>query len=202
VPAKYATIIEVQKGFFMGALDFIPHYTYNDYALWEGNWELYDGIAIAMSPAPMIDHQAIAANILYELKKSIGECDECLVLGEEDYKLSDDTVLRPDVALICNEPHDAYITKAPEIVVEVISKSTAKNDEKYKFSKYEAEKVLYYILAYPEELIAKIYKITNGSYQKVGDFSTENYIFEETTCNASIDFNQVFKRFRNRRINA
>ena len=88
----------------MGALDYIPHYTYDDYKLFEGKWELYEGYPISMAPAPMINHQAIAANILFELKTSIGECDRCLVISEEDYKISDDTVLRPDVVLICDEP--------------------------------------------------------------------------------------------------
>lgn len=182
----------------MGAPDFLPHYTYDDYQLWEGKWELYEGVPIAMSPAPMIDHQTIAYEIARQLGNATEECEECLVVGEEDYKLSDDTLLRPDVVLICNEPHHAYITKAPEIVVEVVSKSTAKNDENYKFSKYEAEKVPYYILAYPKELIAKVYRLKNGKYVKAGDFSTQVYTFEESTCKAFIDFNKVFKRFRNK----
>ncbi len=180
----------------MGALDYIPHYTYDDYKLFEGKWELYEGYPISMAPAPMINHQAIAANILFELKTSIGECDRCLVISEEDYKISDDTVLRPDVVLICDEPHDMYITKAPEIVIEVISKSTAKNDETYKFQKYESEQVKYYVLAYPEELRAKVYKLIEGKFRKEGDFSKEVYNFEETLCGASVDFDRVFKRFR------
>ncbi len=120
----------------------------------------------------------------------------CFVLGVEDYKLSQDTVLRPDVVLICDEPHDKYITKAPEIIIEVSSPSTAKNDEIYKFKKYEEEQVLYYVLAYPDELRAKIYKLVDGKYKKAGDFSKEKYIFEETLCQVSIDFEKVFNRFR------
>lgn len=180
----------------MGAIDYLKHYTYDDYKLWDGHWELFEGFPVAMSPAPMINHQAIAANIIFELKSTAGECDRCLVLGEEDYKLTDDTVLRPDVVLICDEPHDAYITKAPEIIVEVISKSTANNDENYKFDRYEAEKVKYYIIVYPDDLRAKVYKLKDGKYDKQGDFSKETYDFEETLCKVRIDFDKVFKRFR------
>ena len=180
----------------MGALDYLPHYTYDDYALWEGKWELFEGFPVAMSPAPMINHQAISNLVAYQLTHSIDECERCLVLSEEDYKLSDDTVLRPDVVLICDEPNDAYITKAPEIIVEVISKSTAKSDEGYKFQKYEAEQVKYYFIIYPNELYAKLYKLTDGKYKKEGDFSKQIYNFEETLCGASIDFEKVFKRFR------
>ena len=180
----------------MGALDYLKHYTYEDYALWEGKWELYEGFPVAMSPAPMIDHQAIANLMAYQLTDSIDECERCLVLSEEDYKLADDTVLRPDVVLICDEPNKAYITKAPEIIVEIISPSTAKNDEGYKFQKYEAEKVMYYIIVYPKDLYAKVYKLKDGKYDKQGDFSSQCYDFKETLCQASIDFEKVFKRFR------
>ncbi len=180
----------------MAALEYLKHYTYDDYKLWEGDWELYEGYPVAMGPSPMISHQAIANLVAYQLTDSIDECERCLVLDEADYKLADDTIFRPDVTLICNETHDAYITKAPEIVVEVISKSTAKNDEGYKFQKYEAELVKYYIIVYPDELYAKVYKLTDGSYRKQSDFSSESYHFEETLCKASINFDKVFKRFR------
>ena len=180
----------------MAALDYLPHYTYDDYKLWEGNWELYEGFPVAMSPAPLIKHQSLAMEIAFELKNTISECARCVVIAEADYKLSDDTIFRPDVALICDEPHDAYITKAPEVIVEVISPSTAKNDEGYKFQKYEAEKVMYYIIVYPDELYAKVYKLKDGKYDKQGDFSKESYAFEETLCKASVNFGKVFKRFR------
>lgn len=174
----------------------IEHYTYDDYTLWEGKWELIEGMPMAMTPSSIINHQAIAGNILYELKKSIGDCDECLVLVEEDWKISDDTVVKPDVVLICDEPNDKYITKAPEVTVEVISKSTAKRDEVFKFDLYEKEKVLFYIIVYPDESKAKVYKLENNKYSKQGDFFTETYKLEGTSCNAQINFDHVFKQFR------
>ncbi len=180
----------------MGAVDYLQHYTYEDYKMWEGNWELYEGYPVAMSPAPMINHQVLASDILFQLKSSVGDCERCVVIGETDYKLADDTILRPDVVLICDEPNDAYITKAPEIVVEVISPSTARNDEVYKFQKYEFEKVMYYVIVYPKELYAKVYKLKDGKYDKQGDFSTQTYNFDETLCKVNVDFEKVFKRFR------
>ena len=180
----------------MAAIDYLPHYTYDDYKQWDGEWELYEGFPVAMSPAPMIIHQAIAYAIARQLGNHIEECEHCMALGEVDYKLGDDTILKPDVVLICDEPYSAYVTKAPEIIIEVISKSTAKNDEGYKFDKYEAEKVNYYILVYPNELYAKVYKLVGGRYDKQGDFSQESYDFDETLCRVCIDFEKVFKRFR------
>ncbi|MEA1893130.1 MAG: Uma2 family endonuclease [Campylobacterota bacterium] len=179
----------------MGALDYEPHYTYSDYKDWKGKWELYDGYPISMSPSPMISHQAIAYELAYELRRNM-DCDRCLIIGEEDWKLSDDTVLRPDVVLICDEPNDAYITKAPQIIIEVISPSTAKRDEGYKFKTYEKEKVLYYCIVYPDDLKAKLYKLKDGKFDKEGDFSSQSYDFEDSTCKTSINFENVFKRFK------
>ena len=44
-----------------------PHYTYDDYKLWEGRWELIGGTAYAMSPAPSIAHQAVSNKIAWQL---------------------------------------------------------------------------------------------------------------------------------------
>ena len=34
----------------MSALDYLKHYTYADYKLCKGDWELYEGYLVAMSP--------------------------------------------------------------------------------------------------------------------------------------------------------
>jgi Uma2 family endonuclease len=174
----------------------IEYYSYEEYCQWEGNWELIKGVPLAMAPAPMITHQVIAANILFELKSSSRDCKKCLVFGEADWKVNDDTVVKPDVVLTCNETNNTYMTKAPEIIVEVISKSTAKRDEQTKFKLYEEEGVKYYVIVYPNDLKAKVYKLENGHYLKMGDFLTDSYTFEESSCKASVDFGVVFERFR------
>lgn len=174
------------------------HYTYNDYKLWKGDWELFNGIPVAMSPAPMRKHQSLASEIIYNIREQLDDCQSCEVLGEVDYKISNDTVLRPDVVLTCGETNENYLTKAPEIIVEIISPSTAKRDETYKFSIYEAQKVIYYMIIYPDDLIAKVYKLDEKKYDKQGDFSEEVYEFKETKCKISIDFKRVFKRLRSK----
>ena len=174
----------------------IEYYTYDDYKNWDGEWELIEGIPLAMAPAPMRKHQSLATEIMYNLRKQLDDCIECEVLGEIDYKVSDDTILKPDIVLTCGETNESYLTKAPEIIVEIISKSTAKRDEKYKFEIYEQEKIKYYILVYPNDLRAKVYKLEGSKYDKQGDFLQESYNFEETSCNVSLDFSRIFKRFR------
>ncbi len=174
----------------------IEYYSYDDYKQWEGEWELIDGIAYSMAPAPMKKHQSIATEIIYNLRSQIENCTHCEVLGEIDYKIDDYTTLKPDIVLTCGETNERYLTKAPEIVVEIISKSTARRDEVHKFAIYEKEKVNYYILVYPDDLRAKIYKLKDSKYDKVGDFLEDAYTFEETECKVNLDFKRVFSRFR------
>jgi len=179
------------------ALAYIEHYTYEDYKQWEGDWELIYGVPYAMAPAPVKRHQMISGSIFTQFHTQLENCRKCEVLIEEDYKISNDTILKPDVAVVCNDLNPKYISKAPEIVVEVISPSTATRDEKLKFSIYEFEKVQYYILVYPDELKAKIFKHTGEKYIKVGDFLEEIYEFETSCGKVKLDFERIFKRFRN-----
>ena len=174
----------------------VESYSYDDYKLWEGDWELIYGQPISMVPAPMIKHQTLAGRVITQLGSQLEECDECEVLGEEDWVISSDTVLRPDVVIICDEPSDVHITKTPEIVVEIISPSTAKKDETYKFDIYEKEAVPYYILIYPDTNKAKLYKLKDGKFFKEGDFFKEIYKFDGLTCELELDFDRLFKKYR------
>jgi Uma2 family endonuclease len=175
----------------------ILNYTYDDYCNWEGEWELIDGIAVSMSPAPVKKHQRLAGEIFILLNNTINqECSECEILYEVDWKVNEETVLRPDIVLACDDEHEAYLTKAPKIIVEILSPNTAKKDETVKFDIYEAEGVQYYILVYPNDLKAKVYSLKDGKYLKVGDYTHEILQFDDIKCNISLDFEKVFKKFR------
>ncbi len=173
----------------------IMQYSYDDYKKWEGDWELIEGFPVAMAPSPTKKHQIIAREIVMALQNSLKECQSCEVLYEIDWKVSDYTVVRPDIVVVCNDTSVDYITKTPNIIVEVVSNSTAKIDESIKFELYEKEGVEYYILVYPDDLIAKIYQLKSGKYIKYGDFTKEKANFDTLECKASIDFEEVFKRF-------
>jgi Uma2 family endonuclease len=176
----------------MGALKIedLPSYTYDDYKNWEDNWELIYGIAYAMSPAPLIKHQHISSKISWELQNIFKNCKKCQVLMPIDWKISDETIVQPDNSVICHKPtHEAYITKAPDIIFEILSKSTAKKDKGLKFNLYEQEGVSYYIIVDPDEEIAKVYWLKDGRYIKVCDASDETVTFQIDNCSEKLDFN-------------
>jgi len=173
------------------------NYTYDDYRQWEGEWELIDGVPVSMAPAPVKIHQRLSGEIFMALNETMqNNCIDCEVLYEVDWKVTEETVLRPDIILACDDEHEAYLTKAPKIIVEILSPSTAKKDETVKFDIYEAEGVHYYILVYPDDLKAKVYSLKEGKYIKVGDFTHELLIFDDLECVLSLDFEKVFRKFR------
>ena len=178
------------------AVELIEHYTYEDYKNWKGDWELIYGIPYAMAPAPVKKHQLISGAVLTQFNNQLENCHYCDVLIEEDYKINENTVLKPDVSVVCNDLNPKFISKAPEIIVEVISPSTAKRDEELKFSIYEFEKVKYYILIYPDELKAKIFELKEDKFSKTGDFFNETIEFDTSCGKIKIDLKRVFKRFR------
>ena len=175
----------------------LPRYTYEDYCLWEGDWELIEGIPYAMTPSPMIVHQSIASNILYALKDSLDEeCDQCMVLMEQDWKVNELTTVRPDVVLACNETGEAHLTRRPEIIFEVISKSSIQRDEDLKFRLYASEQVPFYAIVYPEDRKARLFRLKGEHYMKIDDFTQDSMEFDGLPCEASIDFEQVFKHLK------
>ena len=58
---------------------YLPHYTYQDYCQWEGQWELIDGIPVARNPLPVIPHQIVCGNLYKTFKMAIkGQCQHCV----------------------------------------------------------------------------------------------------------------------------
>jgi len=166
-----------------------PHYSYDEYKLWEGKWELIEGAPYAMAPAPMIEHQNISANIAWQLKELFKECEKCQTLLPIDWKVSEDTIVQPDNLVICHKPSNpAYITQAPEIIFEILSKSTAHKDEGIKFDLYEREGVSYYIIVNPTDKMAKVYYLQDGKYAKLKDTYDESVTFKVDACSKELHF--------------
>ena len=155
-----------------------PRYSFEDYLHWEGRWELIDGVAFAMSPAPSLYHQSISSKLNWLLQNELSKCEVCTALLPVDWKISDNTVVQPDNLVVCYPLMGNYLTKAPSLIVEVLSKSTASKDQNIKFALYEQEGVRYYIMVNQEDKIAKIYELHQGKYIKLADVDKETIRFE------------------------
>jgi hypothetical protein len=91
------------------AYKILPHYTYEDYYRWEGQWELIDGIPYAMSPAPRPEHQNIAGNLHAEIRSALKKSGcSCKAYQPIDYKISNDTILNPDLLIVYKPIKEAF----------------------------------------------------------------------------------------------
>ncbi len=180
----------------MGALkeEYLPHYTYDEYCKWEGDWELIEGVPYAMGPAPMIRHQRISNEIARVLSEALDGCETCEALLAVDWKIAEDTVVQPDNLVICHEPaNEAYLLKAPALIFEILSPSTAQKDRGLKFELYEREGVGYYVIVDPAQQIAKVYRLNGeGRYIKVADVCEESVTFELDGCKTDFEFEKIW----------
>ena len=137
------------------AVRYTPNYSASDYRQWEGDWELWDGIPVCMSPSPTATHQLVGGNLLSLLKTVIAKNDacQCLVVYETDWQIGDSTVVRPDIAVLCHGLPDAFIDYPPSLVVEILSASTADKDRTAKRQLYEKQGVAIYLMVDPEKKI-------------------------------------------------
>jgi len=179
----------------MAAVDYLPHYSYSDYCEWEGAWELIDGTAYAMAPAPSIEHQSISGKIMLELMQNFKNCRRCKALMEVDYKIDEHTTLRPDVLVACNIPANAnYIDNIPKIIFEVLSPSTKLKDRTVKFQIYQNQGVNYLVLVDPRSKLAEIYILSSkGAYVLANEVQEETVPFEFDECSIDFDFSAVWE---------
>ena len=179
----------------MGAIriEDLPHYTYDDYKIWEGRWEIIDGIAFSMAPSPIFEHQEISGDIHLELKSSLKQCKNCKAALAVDWIISDDTVVCPDNSVVCNTPKTKFIRTSPKIIFEVLSPSTKKIDRNRKYNLFQEQGVKSYILVEPKGRFAEVYKLENGFYILQGEFTDEKYEFEIDDCKIEFNFTNIFE---------
>ena len=125
------------------ALPEYQRYTYEDYCEWgdEKRWELLDGIPRAMA-APSCAHQEVISGLLYQLYGYL-RGKPCRVFAAPfDVRLNpdhgDDTVVQPDLLVVCDPSKldSKSCVGAPDLVIEILSPSTAMLDKVLKYRKY------------------------------------------------------------------
>lgn len=172
-------------------------FTYADYLTWpdDERWELINGVAYNMSPAPNRMHQTILGQ-LYRAIADItdqGPCEPYLApfdvrlseaseSAESDSEASADiaeqavTVVQPDISVFCRQDvlDDHGATAAPDIAVEILSPATSHKDQTEKLVLYERHGVREYWLVNGEAGFVMIYRL-----QPDGRFSKPDYYHKD-----------------------
>ncbi|TVR66913.1 MAG: Uma2 family endonuclease [Spirochaetaceae bacterium] len=181
-------------------------YTWQDYLSWpEGDrWELIQGVAYAMSPAPTTGHQRIVVELSRQFSNYLlGKPCEVLV-APFDLKLSsaeDDeapTVVQPDLAVTCRRETvtEQGITGAPDLCVEVTSPGSVAADRKRKFDLYEKHGVPEYWIVESSGGILEVYRLDeSGRYARAGAWGPGETVSPAALPDLVIDLSLVFRDY-------
>jgi len=154
------------------------YHTYSDYLNWPDDvrYELINGEAFLMSPAPDLSHQDVAGEIYFQIRLALQGKSCRAFMAPVDVRLPKqqeaderiDTVVRPDVLVVCDSSKldKRGVRGAPDWIVEVLSPSTAGHDQIKKRQVYEQHGVREYWLVHAIDRVLTIYRLENNEYGK------------------------------------
>ncbi|MGZ8423523.1 MAG: Uma2 family endonuclease [Candidatus Binatia bacterium] len=148
--------------------------TYEDYAAMpnDGNrYEILEG-ELAVTPAPSTRHQIASAKLFKLLSRYIDEESLGILLyAPVDLILESTSVLQPDLLFVSKGRQsiitDRAIEGAPDLVVEVLSPTTSRNDRVTKAQIYARHKVPAYWIVDPDQETVEVYLLNVDSYRLV-----------------------------------
>lgn len=151
-------------------------YKIEDWQAWEGRWELIQGVPYAMTPAPSPDHQRTsfhlqkAIDAALEEAKRKGDGGDCEVLSAplDLFLPGEQSVYQPDLVVVCDPAKITArgIEGIPDLVVEILSPSTASKDMARKRWCYEAAGIPEYLIVDPEERFGLLLRLEKGHYEE------------------------------------
>ncbi len=181
-------------------------YTYADYKTWPDDelWEIIDGVAYDMSPAPRRIHQKVS----FEISRQIGNAivnKKCEAYSAPmDVKLSAlpekndhdiDVVVQPDIFVVCDPDKldEEGCNGAPDWIIEILSPSTAYKDENEKLLLYEKYGVSEYWIVQPGARMVFVYILNKkGKYKKPEVAKENELITSYAVPEVQIDLSKVF----------
>ena len=151
-------------------------FTYADYRQWPADerWELIDGVAYAMAPAPTISHQTLAGQLFRQIDEALDGAPCRALIAPVDVLLPtpdevDDrttTVVQPDILVVCDPKKitEPNVRGAPDWIIEVLSPASARHDHLTKRALYDRAGVREYWLVHPVDRVITVYTLQDGHY--------------------------------------
>ena len=132
----------------------------------EPKYEIIRGVKTYMAPSAGAYHFTVNTNLLFIFEFYCRKNNCAKVYGDIDVHLPDaENVYRPDINVICDRSIiKEHIYGAPDLIVEILSKSTAKNDLTVKKDDYERNGVKEYWIVNPKEKFIQVYHLVDGKY--------------------------------------
>lgn len=164
-------------------------FTYSDYASWsdDKHYELIEGVAYSMAPGTSDMHQFSAIQLSAEFviylrgkKCRVFDTPFDVILPEEGETFETaSNVVQPDIFVVCDKDK---VTRrgcygSPDLVVEILSPSTARRDVKYKRKLYQRFGVKEYWIVDPVHKTVQVYKLDKeGKYGFPETYTEEDKI--------------------------
>lgn len=182
-------------------------YTFADCLTWDENKrvEIIYGEAFLMA-APSSIHQEISMEISRQFANYL-EGKKCRVYPAPfDVRLFEkggdapenvDTVVEPDISIVCdNGKIDMYGCKgAPDLIVEILSPSSLRNDRLVKLRLYQRAGVKEYWIVDPENKTVQVFLLDDsGTLQPHEDYGREDVAKANVLDGCFIELNKVFSR--------
>ena len=175
-----------------------PKLAYEDYANLpdDERYELIDGELMPM-PSPKEIHQAICGAIFM----SVGMFANAMALGRTyfapfDVILSDFNVVQPDIIFVSNARSriitEDNIRGAPDLVVEILSPSTADYDRTVKRELYERYGVPEYWLVDPYAKTITILRLGADGYNVHAVYGEGDALSSPTLAGFSMNLSELF----------
>jgi Uma2 family endonuclease len=151
-------------------------YTYGEYCSWpeDQRYELIDGVAYAMAPAPSRQHQRLVFELAREVANVLegSGCEvnvapfDVRLPGADEADEDIGTVVQPDISVVCDPSKldDKGCRGAPDWIIEVLSSGSAGHDQVRKLALYERHGVKEYWLVHPVDRVVTIYRLEGAAY--------------------------------------
>ncbi len=148
----------------------------------ETKHEYIDGDVYAMAGASK-NHESISGNVLAELRQHLKNTP-CRPFGSDVKVKVGNQFFYPDVMVVCEDKTDnPYYTESPILLVEVLSKSTRRNDETVKRVAYSSlSSVQEYVLIEQDFVDVEVCRRSSG-------WVSNHYFLGDDVWFESLDFN-------------
>ena len=179
-------------------------FTYGDYRTWPDSerWELIHGGPYDMSPAPSRSHQALITEFIFQFRSFLQD-KVCRIypapfdvrLPEGDEADDDiETVVQPDLVVVCDRDKldEKGCKGAPDLVIEILSPSTAAKDLHEKFTLYERAGVKEYWIVHPQDRTVMVFKREGERFGRAAMYAGEDRINVPLLGELVIDLKQAF----------
>ena len=189
------------------SLDMNKRYTYADCLSWPEGYrcEIINGVARELPPV-YTAHAEVSVNLMFILSMIIKENGfKCNIFaGIFDVRLPKnneiaydkiDTVVQPDVCVICDELKldELGCCGAPDMIVEILSPATIKNDYIRKFSLYEEHRVKEYWIVHSKDKAINVFILQeSGKYDAGTLYELKGKVPVHIFDNYLIDLDDIF----------